>query len=168
MCNGRHFLSVLLLALFLLSVSPPGSPQSSPTSPPELSAQLRTMQQRLNEYASELRRLQESSATRLTDMSEHLAELERKLDEANESQQNLRRSYARLVSQLNLSDRELQDSKTTTLQLQSQSEELKKSLDSLEKSLKRLKRRMWIERIVLTLAGIGLGYGVAEIVDAIE
>jgi hypothetical protein len=45
---------------------------------------------------------------------------------------------------------------------------LRQSLDDLRKSLAKLKRRMWIERILVALAGIGLGYGAAEIVDTIR
>jgi chromosome segregation ATPase len=166
MCRNS-FGWALLLALLVSLPLPAQSSDSLPTSQAALSAELRQMQTRLNEYASELRRLQESSAIRLTNMSERLQTLSQKLDEASESQASLRRSFARLVSKLNSSERELQDSRTTTLRLQSQSEELKQSLNDLEKSLRQLRRRLWIERIVLTLAGLGLGYGAAEMVDAI-
>lgn len=168
MWTGRRLGLVLVLALLPLSFSLPQESGSSPTSQAALSAELRQMQTRLNEYASELRRLQQSTATRLTDMSEHSETLSRKLDEAQESQRNLRQSYARLVRTLNTSERELQDSKTTTSQLQSQSKELRKSLDALEKSLRQLRRRMWIERAVITIVSGAIGYAAAEIVDAIR
>jgi len=165
---GKRWALALVLVLSPLWLLLGQSSDSLPTSQAALSAELRQMQTRLNEYASELRQLQESSATRLRDMSGHLEKLEQKLTEAKESQANLRQSFARLVGKLNSSERELQDSETTTLQLQSQSGELKTSLDDLEKSLKQLRRRLWIERIVLTIAGIGIGYGTAEIVDILR
>ena len=166
--NGKRSLSALLLALLLLLSSPLAWSQSSPTLPEELPDNLRAISTRLDKYATELSDFSEQSESRIVDLQRLSDEQQRELAKRADEARNLKQAFARIVTELNKSERDSQSLEQDKTRSIAQLQALEKKLADSEKSLQRLKRRMWIERVVLVLVAGATGYATAEIVDAVR
>ncbi|MFP4066209.1 MAG: hypothetical protein ACLFS5_01790 [Spirochaetaceae bacterium] len=168
MCSvGKPLAWALLLALLPLSWSQAQSSDSSPTLPGELSAELQRTSNRLERYATELSAFSEQNERRIDALLTLSREQQAELEKLSAALPQLKNGLTKAFAALNRSERDSRSFERDKTQAIAQLGELERKLADSERSLQRLRRQIWIERVVIGLTAFGAGYGAAELIGAI-
>lgn len=147
MCNGYGAtLCAALLAFSWLLVSAPASADISSREQAQLSRTLQALSSELKIQANRLEQVQNESSATIEELRGQLTEARKRLDRSNQT-------IARLVEDLNAASSLSDASRRESRELQTRLEQFEESRQSLTESVRKLRRRIWTERI----AGFAVG-----------